>query len=381
MLEAQYFFYNILLKDMRSITSNLSNNLYNHVQSETVARADAYPIKTFRELVEVIAELSYLNKDNLLFFRGQIRDYKNKAQTSTIYPSIYRGDRLSKSEIEIRFDILNSAARRLCDSFEKNNLLGHTQIRRRRYIQWSILQHYEICPTPLLDLTQSIGVACSFAFLSSDVGDPFLFTFGLPFMTNRISINSEQDIVNIRLLSICPPDALRPYFQEGYWSGTDEITSDYYSKDELDFNNRLITKFRLIRSKSFWRGGFQPIPKRVLYPKNDKVGEICKDISAEIGSEIEPGRLGLFLQNWTNLENLLMEMSRRYQQKVYSLRESISILRSKRLITSETFNRINKIRQLRNMAVHEPHRIEASDLIYGVSEVQDILSDLKELGL
>ena len=67
---------------------------------------------------------------------------------------------------------------------------------------------------------------------------PTSTAFGLPYITNRISVNSEQDLVNVRLLSICPPDALRPYFQEGYLAGTDEVTTDYDSKDELDFTKR-----------------------------------------------------------------------------------------------------------------------------------------------
>ena len=114
-------------------------------------------------------------------------------------------------------------------------------MRRRKYVQWSILQHYEVCATPLLDLTHSLLVACSFAFLSG-ASEPLVLVFGLPFFTNRISINSEHDLVNVRLLSICPPEALRPYFQEGYLAGTDGVLAEFDSKTELDFANRLVAK-------------------------------------------------------------------------------------------------------------------------------------------
>jgi hypothetical protein len=44
----------------------------------------------------------------------------------------------------------------------------------------------------------------------------------------------QRDGKNVRLLSICPPDALRPCFQEGYLAGTGEVTTDYaLSKDDL----------------------------------------------------------------------------------------------------------------------------------------------------
>ena len=55
---------------MRSITGTLTTELERHVGAENVARADAFPVGSFRELVEHVAHLSYLNKDHLLFFRG-----------------------------------------------------------------------------------------------------------------------------------------------------------------------------------------------------------------------------------------------------------------------------------------------------------------------
>jgi hypothetical protein len=64
------------------------------VSKSTVAQAEAYYVRTFRQLAEIVARLSYLNKDYLLFFRGQGRDYQNKAGSSTVYPSIYRFERL-----------------------------------------------------------------------------------------------------------------------------------------------------------------------------------------------------------------------------------------------------------------------------------------------
>ena len=41
-------------------------------------------------------------------------------------------------------------------------------------------------------------------------------------------------------------------------------------KDELDFNNRLIAKFRLKRDRFFKSKGFGAIPKSALYPFGDK---------------------------------------------------------------------------------------------------------------
>lgn len=203
--------------------------------------------------------------DHLFFFRGQGQDFTNKAGSSTLYPWIYRGERVSQDQIALRFEILTSASARLCNALEAAGIEGYKDVFRRPYIQWSILQHYEVCPTPLIDLTNSLRVACSFAYLSSDSNSPHVYVFGLPYVTNRISHNSEHYLVNIRLLSICPPDALRPYFQEGYLAGTEDVTTNYDNKSDLDFNRRLIAKFSLLGGKEFWSAGFQSFPRKVMW--------------------------------------------------------------------------------------------------------------------
>lgn len=70
------------------------------------------------------------------------------------------------------------------------------------------------------------------------------YAFALPYFTNRISVNSEHYLTNVRLLSVAPPQALRPYYQEGFLIGEDEFSETYTNKDELDLNNRLVAKFK-----------------------------------------------------------------------------------------------------------------------------------------
>lgn len=357
---------------MRSIKGTLTKELNDFVGIQHIAKSKAIIISSFRKLMLHVARLAYLNKDYLLFFRGQDRDYKNKAGASTIYPSIYRGERISKNQLSLSFDILNSASKRLCDAFLLNKLEGHHDVRRRKYIQWSILQHYSVCSTPLLDLTHNLRVACSFALLDSNKRNPYVYVFGLPYFTNRISLNSEHDIVNIRLLSICPPDALRPYFQEGYLAGTDEITTEYDRKDELDFNNRLIAKFKLLREKKFWSPGFGAIPKSILFPDGDNVEKICMQIKNDIGTEVEPSTLGKFLREWTDLEYIILTTARRYRDKVFSIREALIILSKENLVTYEFLTRLEKLRLIRNRAVHEPRKLELNELAFALSELDEL---------
>ena len=122
--------------------------------------------------------------------------------------------------------------------------------------------------------------ACTFALLNNPDSFGYVYILGLPYLTNRITINSEHDIINIRLLSICPPQALRPYFQEGYLSGTSDIILDYENKNELDFKNRLIAKFKVTTNVNFWGNEFKILPENVLYPENDIVKS--KEITIKI---------------------------------------------------------------------------------------------------
>ena len=243
---------------MREITPRLTPELQAHCSGNPVWRAKAFEVSTFRNLVEHVAKLAYANGDELLFFRGQDKDYQSKAGGTTLYPAIFRGDVVLYRELRHRFDLLDQAARLLVERWKVAGIDAYTEIRRKRYIQWSILQHYEVADTPLLDLTHSLRVACSFAQLRSTDPTCYVYVLGLPYVTNRITINSEHDVVNVRLLSICPPAAIRPYFQEGYLTGTTDVTTEFDSKTELDFRNRLVAKFAIPRtSNRFWGRGIE----------------------------------------------------------------------------------------------------------------------------
>ena len=75
----------------------------------------------------------------------------------------------------------------------------------------------------------------------------------------------DEDTMIMKLQSICPPEAVRPHFQEGYLVGSfprSEKAVDY------EFRKRLIAKFRLNLTK-FWCNDFSAIPKNALMPKDD----------------------------------------------------------------------------------------------------------------
>jgi len=347
---------------MRRITPTLTAELHAHCGDKFVWRVSAFPISTFRALVEHVARLAYANRDDLLFFRGQNKDYQSKAGGTTLYPAIYREDALAAREVRRRFELLDRAARRLVEKFKTAAIDGHRELRQKLYIQWSILQHYEVVPTPLLDLSQSLRVACSFAQMRSTDARCHVYVLGLPYITNRISINSEHDIVIVRLLSICPPAALRPYFQEGFLAGTTDVTTDFDSKTELEFRHRLIAKFEIPRAQSFWGSGFEQIPETALYPRGDKILDLCNEIRAELRDEFAPGDLGEFIKEWVKLEDYLLTNARQRTERNISLREAIHVLAKEGTLSPETARQLESLRSLRNAVVHKPDTVTASAL-------------------
>lgn len=360
---------------MRKIVPKLTKRMIAHYECEKpghIAKLDAVPINSFRDLVSEVAELSCLNRDHMLFYRGQSLDHRNKAGATTLYPSIYRGEQTLKDELDLRFSYMKSAANSLCEAidlkFPKANSMKEVLL--RKHIQWSILQHYEVCSTPFLDVTQSLSVACSFAFLNSD-DNAYLYVLGLPFSTNRISRNSEHELINIRLLSICPPEALRPHYQEGYLVGTDGVDYRHVNKTEYDFNRRLFAKFELFNAGKFWTDGFGPLSEDTLYPKNDQIAEICKDVKAHLAtnSTSEDG-LGSFIILWSNLERLLLDYSQNFERR--SIPNAISTLLKKEIITESEANKLNFARMTRNRAVHNPSSIKIEDL----SEARSIIESM-----
>lgn len=347
---------------MRENKPSLTQELIAHCKGAPVWRAQAFEAPTFRALVEHIARLAFANPEQLLFFRGQNKDYQSKAGGTTLYPAIYRGDSLASRELRHRFELLDQASRLLVDRFKEENIEGQRELRQKRYIQWSILQHYEILSTPLLDLTQSLRVACSFAQLRSTDSNCYVYVLGLPYLTNRISINSEQDIVNVRLLSICPPSALRPYFQEGYLAGTADVTTEFDSKTELDFRNRLIAKFVIPQARAFWGSGFSQIPETALYPRGDRILELCKALKDELRDELQPGELGDFVREWAGLEEYLLEKGRRLTERNISIREAIAALAKRGELQSDEAALLDSLRRFRNEVIHQPSKVQGGAL-------------------
>lgn len=261
-----------------------------------IRRSPGHRVTSYVDLAQKVAALQFLNREHVLLFRGQSADHKNTSGLSTMKPTIFRPvlrkDTLSTKTLRSRFEKLKLAEMRLLALYEGENLSGADRLARHRLLRWSILQHYDVCRTPLLDVSQSLRVAASFA-TSDDQVDAFVYVLGVPNVSGAVTASSEASMQIVRLSSACPPSAMRPHFQEGYLLGeypeiADVRPTGSYQQAEMDFGRRLVAKFSF-RPSQFWRSDtFPKLALKALYPtgSRDPLERLMADLKAELEDDL-----------------------------------------------------------------------------------------------
>ncbi len=247
-----------------------------------VSEDPGYPVKHYTDLVHHVAKVGYENPRYNLFFRGQSKDWKVEvkekkgriSKRSSIVPRIFRGGKLTmatKANMDESLRKLECASERL---IHIRTAIDERDQRLNLYpeIRWALLQHYDIVDTPLIDVTQSLRVAASFATKN---GSGFVYVFGLPPLQGSISYFVDEHMLAVRLLSACPPNAERAHFQEGYLVGhfpTDEHNhKKVHIGKTLNLSNRMVAKFFVPDQRKFWTAGFEAIPEEQLFPPDDPI--------------------------------------------------------------------------------------------------------------
>jgi hypothetical protein len=241
-------------------------------------------IRSYQELLRKCASIKFYNKRFDILYRGQSQDWRAGGR-SNLYSSIYRGTSPSitgeprsknKKRLLERYIHLDSMEELLVKA------LPTREVYHDRVLRWSILQHYEICPTPFLDVTGSLQTALSFA-LEKDPNEGFLYLLGVPHLTGPVSVSLDSGTQAVQLAQLCPPSALRPHFQEavclGSYPTADRAAIEgagtlFDSYVAHNFSCRLTAKFHLINCVSWKNEGFYPMTSRVMYP--DEQDEVFK---------------------------------------------------------------------------------------------------------
>lgn len=256
------------------------------VSNKKIRESKGRLVNRYLDLAKLIAELQYRNPDYVLLFRGQSTDHRDGNGLTSFLPRIFRRTpSQDKFALQANFINLNAAGDILTEKFDRINAETARMLRRYRTIRWSIVQHYEIADTPLVDFTQSLRVAASFA-TNGETDNAFVYVIGVPQISGAITASAETGVELIRLASVCPPEAVRPHVQEAYLLGEypemDSITQkSSYPTHEIDCAQRLLAKFRFQPSE-FWSvdRSFPQVPKSALYPSSldDPLAKLADEI-------------------------------------------------------------------------------------------------------
>jgi hypothetical protein len=260
--------------------------------SVKIRKGEGHPVTSFLDLAKKVAELQFRNRDIVLLFRGQPCDYLTSQGNTSLKPTLFRSIQGGKKNpplgiLERRFEILENAERELVRLYTEADLVGLERLKRYRILRWSLLQHYEVCDTPLLDVTHSLRIAASFASVD-DSDEAYIYVLGVPNLSGAVTASAEGGLQIIRLASVCPPAAVRPHIQEGYLLGVypdiaDIAQKKIYRDYEIDFGLRLVAKF-VFKPRTFWKSdSFPSVPREALYPdKNDPLFALAQQVKASI---------------------------------------------------------------------------------------------------
>lgn len=295
------------MQDSLGKVFSIIGNELGGVEWRDVASAEGCTVRTFRELFDQMAKLRFHNPHLNLFFRGQNEDHKqtydkrypNLGPITSLRPKAYRSEEIKPHKPEEYFEhILPTYAQALLD--ELLNTATNKDIRIRiksmahfREVLWSVLQHYQV-PTPMLDITDYLPVACSFAMKPTDdkpkPTEGFVYVVGLPQIQGLITYSPADSLVLVNLQSACPPEAKRPHHQHGYLVGSLPHNAQPDTYLYRDFALRLVCKFKIVdESETFWGqgrrstfwddSGYGPLDEKLLEP-DDEVKKMIDSIVA-----------------------------------------------------------------------------------------------------
>lgn len=251
-----------------------------------VRASDGYPIGDFKNLIDEVALVTLNNRSFEMFYRGQSTDYLNnqseyysdRKKKSKILPSICRPERKDDGTLKysIRKKVIQERYKRLHKLIDFINSKKNAKSPDDYYM--SLFQHYDILPTPLIDITQSLRVAATFALRKNRIG--YVYVFGLPYPNQSTSYFTDLGIVLLKLQNIVSVKAVRPRYQEGYLVGKFPFSQTKDIGDDL--SGRMVAKFKVDNTKGgFWDKDFLPMPEDILYPKGDEIEKELKAYKAE----------------------------------------------------------------------------------------------------
>jgi hypothetical protein len=183
---------------------------------DQVRSQPAFDISTYRDLATVVSFLNVMNKNDHLLFRGQGLEafpsptlLRDTWATHRLPEPVRLVDRRT-AYLQALGPLSQAVTGLLAGKLPRHRpfeLSMDPGSRHLRVAPWAVIQHYELWPTPLLDLTGSLRVAASFAFgVPASRTTGFLYVFSAPGVVNDLmAAPTTARRLTVRLSAVCPP--------------------------------------------------------------------------------------------------------------------------------------------------------------------------------
>lgn len=269
--------------------------------------AGPYNVGSFQELFRIVSFLNLMNKGDRLLFRGQVSDFPPRP---TILRETWNVPGQNKS-VKLSLDrayywtqlasLCDQVAEMLQGKLPRYRPFTNYKLREDlRVAPWAVIQHYELWPTPLLDLTSSLRVAASFALgLPKRRREGFVYVFAAPNIADDLfKMDKARDSLTFRLSAVCPPIAARPHLQEGYLTGNGHFQEEHLGQtQESPAADWLVAKLRLRdhhrffvgSSQNFWTRDFPRHTANSLLPTAQS-DDLLRLFRQRLGHRIKGGR-------------------------------------------------------------------------------------------
>lgn len=278
-------------------------------------------VSSYAELVQMVSHIAYKNPNYVLFFRGQTHDSRvalSDGERFCLFPTIFRFRQGNSDEedqvirqiesepdfystrirniknlknsafetfMESRFERLRNRSNQLKEVLQTLGRPFDNEQKHRLSLypvaRWSMLRHYECAETPFLDITISARVACSFAVMDYNAStekkrefakEGWVYVLGLPQVSGHVTVSAESHLKVVRLLSMAPPFAERPNFQEAYLAGCYPVPTSFedckdFRLSDFDLMHRVICRFHIKNPQSF-EGRYTLLDKGSLMPES-----------------------------------------------------------------------------------------------------------------
>jgi hypothetical protein len=179
------------------------------------------------------------------FFRGQSNRYFSPNRKDWILPSICRANSrwIYQDELNSRIETLNIKVEEMSERYLDSPLwtddISIKKLLCDRHVSHGLCQHYELCLTPHLDVTEDFEVAYSFA-KHKNINKGFVFLIRTPRCPHLVNVFFEENLYAINLQKIVIPQSTRPNKQKAwslsFYPEISSLTKELYGPSSFDLS-------------------------------------------------------------------------------------------------------------------------------------------------